>query len=96
LPQEQEKPYRLAGLCKNCHQLRFGYLLYDRGPFICYECAEKAAKKIPVNPTTTNAPGVLYFSYTFTTSNSTSNTLPSHADYYGLHFDQNNSGESQS
>jgi len=96
LPQEQEKPYRLAGICRKCRELRLGYLLYGRGPFICYQCAEQAAKKIPVNPTTTNPPGTLHFSYTFTTSNSSSSTLPNPADCHGLNFDQNNSGGTQS
>ena len=76
MSQEQQKPARLAGICKKCHSFRFGYLLYGHGPFICYQCAEAAAKRIPPTTTTTNAPGALYFSYTFTTSNSTSSNWP--------------------
>ena len=68
--QEGKLAYRLAGICKKCHNFRFGYLLYGRGPFICYQCAEQAAKI----PAATDTPGGLYFSYTFTTSNSTSST----------------------
>jgi hypothetical protein len=63
-------PPRLAGICKKCHEFRYGYLLHGQGPFICYQCGE-AAKTIPATTTTTNLPSAEYFSYTFTTSNST-------------------------
>src|SRR5919108_2193461 len=38
----EQKPYRLAGMCKRCHEFRFGFLLYGVGPFICQECAKTA------------------------------------------------------
>jgi hypothetical protein len=67
----------LAGICKKCREFRYGYLLYGRGPFICYQCAEEAAKKNPATTDTSNVnPGTRYFSYTFTTSNSTSTVAP--------------------
>ncbi len=58
---EAKPGYRLAGICKKCHEFRFGYLLYGRGPFICHQCASDASQ-----PTTTGT-STTYFS--FTTSN---------------------------
>ena len=70
-------PLRLAGICKKCHEFRYGYLMNGRGPFICYQCAEQTAKKVPATTDTTNVkPGTRYFYATFTTSNSTSTVSP--------------------
>ena len=63
MPETEQKAYRLAGICKKCHEFRFGYLLYGAGPFICYQCSTEAAKTVPATTGTTT-----YFS--FTTSNS--------------------------
>ncbi len=58
---EAKPGYRLAGICKKCHGFRFGYLLYGRGPFICYQCGSEAAQ--------TGTTGTTTHYFTFTTSN---------------------------
>jgi len=61
--QTPQQPLRLAGLCKKCHEFRFGYLMHGVGPFLCYQCASniRGAEKDSVT-------GV--WSFNFTTSNS--------------------------
>ncbi len=73
MPETEQKAYRLAGICKKCHEFRFGYLIYGHGPFICYQCAAEAAKNSQSVPGTT----VSYFS--FTTSNSSNHDSGSNA-----------------
>ena len=58
---EANPGYRLAGICKKCHQFRFGYLLYGRGSFICHQCGSEAAQ--------TGTTGTTTRYFTFTTSN---------------------------
>ena len=77
-------PPRLAGICKKCHEFRYGYLMYGRGPFICYQCAELAGKTTPGTTDTTYNPRTRYFSYTFTTSNSTGSPMYPDAKYFKI------------